>query len=283
MQWEVIHWQGSALQDRIFISTYEIMETLFSAGSLNLNILFALCPLIFLAGFIDSIAGGGGLISLVSYSVFGLPGAYALGTNKFSSISGSVVASANYIRTGNYHLKSLVPAFLAALAGSTIGSRCALLIDEKVFSIILLAATPVIGTLVMIQKEHMEKQAERGTVATIILSAAVGLLIGFYDGFYGPGAGTFYQLGFIMLVRISARKACGNARMVNLASNLGALVTFMMEKRVVYLVAVPCAVFSILGNFIGSKLAIRKDIKIIKPMMMTVVGLLLVKLSTDLF
>lgn len=249
----------------------------------NYNVLFALCPLIFLAGFIDSIAGGGGLVSLTSYSAFGLPGSYALGTNKFSSIVGSIAASVNYIRTRNYDLVSLIPAFICALAGSSAGSRCALLISERVFGIILLCATPVIGALVLTEKDYSKFARQRSKAAVIAISAAVGLAVGFYDGFYGPGAGTFYQLGFVMLVGIDVKKACGNARMVNLASNLGALVTFIMSDRVIYTIAIPCAAFSVLGNIIGSRLAIRSDVKIVRPMMLVVVALLLVKLSFDVF
>lgn len=251
--------------------------------AINFNILFALCPLIFLAGFIDSIAGGGGLVSLTSYTAFGLPGSYALGTNKFSSIVGSVAASANYIRTRNYDLVSLIPAFVCALAGSSAGSRCAMLISDKVFGIILLCATPVIGGLVLIEKDYSKFSRQRSKATVIIISAAVGLAVGFYDGFYGPGAGTFYQLGFVMLVGIDVKKACGNARMVNLASNLGALITFVINGRVVYSIAIPCALFSILGNIIGSRLAIKADVKIVRPMMLVVVALLLVKLCFDLF
>lgn len=250
--------------------------------ALNPNVLFVLCPLIFLAGFVDSIAGGGGLISLTSYSACGIPGAYALGTNKFSSIIGCSVASANYIRTGNYDIKSLVPAFITALIGSAAGSACALRISDKVFSIILLAATPLIGTLVMMQKDYSRFVKRRSGAAVIAISSAVGLAVGFYDGFYGPGAGTFLQLGFVMLVGIDVKKACGNSRVVNLASNLAALVTFIISRRVLFSIAVPCAIFSIAGNFIGSRLSIKKDVRIVKPMMLVVIVLLLGKLLIDI-
>lgn len=253
------------------------METI----AINFNILWGLCPLVFLAGFIDSIAGGGGLISLTAYIAFGIPGTYALGTNKFSSIIGCSVASANYIRTKNYDLLSLVFAFVCALIGSTAGSRCSLLISDRIFSIILLIATPLIGVLVLIEKNYKGLDEQRSKAAVIGLSAAVGLVVGFYDGFYGPGAGTFYQLGFVMLVGIELKKACGNSRMVNLASNLGALITFILNGKVLFAVAIPCAAFSILGNFIGSKLAIKKDVKIVKPMMLAVVLMLMVKLIWD--
>lgn len=245
--------------------------------------LFALCPLIFLAGFIDSIAGGGGLISLTSYTAFGLPGAYALGTNKFSSVIGCTAASANYIRTKNYDLTTLIPAVIAALAGSAAGSRCALLISDNVFRILLLIATPLIGILTLAEKDYDRFRRDMKPAPAVAIAFAIGLVIGFYDGFYGPGAGTFFQLGFVMLAGLEIKKACGNSRIVNLSSNLAALVTFIINQRVVYLFAVPCAAFSILGNVIGSRLAIKKDVKIVKPMMLVVIALLIIKLAVDLF
>ena len=244
--------------------------------------LLILCPLIFLAGFIDAIAGGGGLISLNSYQAVGIKDQFALGTNKFSSIIGGTVASVNYIRTGNVHVISLIPSVICALIGSFFGSKVALGISGRVFNLIMLIATPVVALLVFLKKDYStHEQKQKSTLAYILLGALIGLFVGFYDGFYGPGAGMFMQFGFIMVAGLEVKKACGNARIVNWASNFAALFNFVRYGYVVYNVAIVCALFSILGNFIGSRLAIKKDVKIVRPVMLIVTGLLFVKLIVD--
>lgn len=250
---------------------------------MSLNILFILCPLIFTAGFIDSIAGGGGLISLTSYMACGLPPTVALGTNKFSAIIGGTFACTNYIRTRNYDIQSLIPSFIASLIGSQIGSRCSLIIDERIFSILLLIATPIIAVIVILDKNYAGHEKEMSAVKRAVICFLICLLVGFYDGFYGPGAGMFMQMGFILLAGLSIKKACGNARISNWASNFGSLVTFVSTGNVLYRIAIPCALCSIIGNYLGSRLAIKKDVKIVKPMMIVVVALLFVKIALDFF
>lgn len=244
-------------------------------------LLMILCPLIFLAGFVDSIAGGGGLISLTSYMACGMPAPLALGTNKFSAIVGGTFASANYIKTKNYDIQTLIGAVVAALLGSWIGAYCSMKIDDSVFSIILLIATPVVLLLVILDKNYSSREDKHGSVTKILICVGIGLVVGFYDGFYGPGAGMFMQMGFIMLAGLSVKKACGNARMVNWASNCGSLVNFLIAGNVLFEVAVPCAVCSVVGNILGSRLAIKKDVKIVKPVMITVVILLFIKVLAD--
>lgn len=246
--------------------------------NVDLKMLFILCPLVFLAGFIDSIAGGGGLITLTAYMSCGIPATYALGTNKFASFCGSTFASYNYIKTKNFDFKTLISALPAALFGSFIGSNCTLLVPSKVIEILLLVATPLIAAMTIIDKNYDNHEKNLPTVKAVLLSIVIGLVIGFYDGFYGPGTGTFLQMCFILIVGIEIKKSCGNARIVNFASNLGALVTFIISKNVIYAIAIPCALFSIAGNITGSKLAIKYSVKVVKPLMITVVLLLFSKL-----
>lgn len=250
--------------------------------TVSLNILFILCPLIFLAGFVDSIAGGGGLISLTSYMACGIPGTLALGTNKFSSVVGCTIASGNFIKTGNFDLKSLIGAIVAALAGSWIGSTCSMLIDSKFFSIIMLVATPVTAIIVVLDKNYANHEKNLKTFASVCIGIAIGLVVGFYDGFFGPGAGMFMQMGFIFIAGLNVKKAAGNARMVNWASNFAALVNFIRTDNVLYKIAIPCAICSVIGNWLGSRLAIKKDVKVIRPVMLCVIALLFAKVLFDL-
>ena len=244
--------------------------------------LLILSPLIFLAGFVDAIAGGGGLISLNSYQAVGIRDQFALGTNKFSSFLGGTVASINYIRTGNIHVPSLIPSVLCALLGSYLGSSVAITLSGRAFNLIMLIATPIVALLVFFKKDYSKHQeTEKSLAVYIALGALIGLVVGFYDGFYGPGAGMFMQFGFIMIAGLEVKKACGNSRIVNWASNLAALFNFVRFGFVRYEIAVVCAAFSMLGNFMGSRLAIKKDVKVVRPVMLLVTGLLFVKLILD--
>lgn len=244
--------------------------------------LIFLCTMVFLAGFIDSIAGGGGLISLNSYNVAGVTGQTSLGTNKFSAFFGSVIACINYIRSGNYHLMSVVPSFIGALIGSAYGSYMVLSLDKGMFSILMLVTTPIVAAVTFFKKDYSDDGVRKMTDRMyVILGLLIGLVIGFYDGFYGPGTGTLMQIAFIQLCHLEAKKAAGNARLVNTASGIAAMITFMITGHVIYSLAIPCGICSIVGNFIGSRLAIKKDVKIIRPMMLIVVSLLFAVILLD--
>jgi hypothetical protein len=171
---------------------------------------------------------------------------------------------------------------VGALAGSFFGSKVALGLDPRTFNLVMLIATPVVALLVFLKKDYStHEQKPKSNVVYMVLGALIGLVVGFYDGFYGPGAGMFMQFGFIMIAGLEVKKACGNARLVNWCSNAAALFNFVRAGVVVYDVAVVCALFSILGNLLGSHLAIKKDVKIVRPVMLIVTGLLFVKLIID--
>lgn len=251
---------------------------------LDTNLLFLVFPLIFLAGFIDSIAGGGGLISLPSYFLLGLPPHMAYGTNKFSSCIGTAFSVFRFIRSKRVHMQSAVASVFSAVLGSAIGARIVLLLDEKYLRYCLIALLPVIAVFVLSRRGFGEGKTKNLSDRKIIfLSILSGLLIGTYDGFFGPGAGSFLILAYTGLMGFDLTTSSGNAKIVNLASNIGALTTFILNDKVFFAVAVPAAAFGILGNWIGSGLAIKDGAKIIKPVFVGVLVLLFLKISYDLF
>jgi uncharacterized membrane protein YfcA len=164
--------------------------------------LIIICPLTFLAGFIDSIAGGGGLISLPSYLLVGLPSHMALGTNKLSSSFGTLVATIRYAKNRQILYKSALPAAMAALAGSYLGALLALSFEEKFLRIVLVAILPIIVIFSLVNKKfgNETRVAAFSDVKIICLSILTGLVIGTYDGFFGPGAGTFLILAFTGII-----------------------------------------------------------------------------------
>lgn len=250
----------------------------------TITTLMIICPLTFLAGFIDSIAGGGGLITLPSYLFIGLPAHYALGTNKFSSTFGTLTATVRYARGGHIHFKSAIVAAAAALVGSYAGASLSFLFDERILRWLLVALLPVIAVFIF---AHKMFGAEDRTAAIsgkkmTILSLLIGLSIGAYDGFFGPGTGTFLILAFTGLIGFSLATASGNAKVVNLASNIAALIAFSVNGTVVLAIGIPAAISGMAGNWLGSGLAVKNKSKIIRPVFGLAVGLLFVKVLWDL-
>jgi uncharacterized membrane protein YfcA len=233
----------------------------------TLKTFLIICPLIFTAGFIDSIAGGGGLISLPSYLMVGLPVHFAYGTNKFASSMGTFFSAARFIKNKQIHFKSAIFSVFSALLGSFLGARAALALDDKYLQYCLIILLPAIAIFVLFRRNFGEtnRVAAFSEWQVVLLSSLSGLVIGAYDGFFGPGAGMFLILVYTSVLGFSLTMASGNAKVVNLASNVAAMITFILSGKVVFSIAVPAAAFGILGNWIGSGLAVKKGAKVIKP------------------
>lgn len=243
------------------------------------------CILIFFAGLVDAIAGGGGLISVPAYFFAGIPPHYALATNKFSSCIGTFFSTMRYIKHKRYHLKSAIVSVISAFIGSWMGAHLILMLDEKLIKVILVITLPVIGILLMTRKNFRQESSE-GELSLnkiIILSVISAFLIGAYDGFYGPGTGTLLILFHTSLIGFNMTTASGNAKIINLTSNIAALITFLINGKVLFLIGIPAAICSIIGHVVGSGLAIKKGAKIIRPVFYLVFAGLMLKIGLDVF
>lgn len=244
-----------------------------------------LLPFIFLAGFIDAIAGGGGLISLPAYWSVGIPPHIALGTNKFSSCSGTIFSTARYFRAGMIDLPVALLSAAMALVGSWMGASTALKIPAHFLNYLLVVLIPLITILTLMSKNlgfsdraHLLKLGYR-----LSLGAVAGLVIGFYDGFFGPGTGTFLILIYSALLHYEFVRANGNSKVVNLASNVAALVTFAVAGKIYYPIAIPAAVCGIAGNLLGSKMVVLRGNKLIKQVFILALILLLGRVLYNVF
>lgn len=237
---------------------------------------------VFVASFVDAIGGGGGIISVPVYLLAGLPTHYALGTNKMSSGIGTAASTLRYLSKG-YVDWSLAPAsVLLAVGGAYVGTSLQLKADEAILKYMLLAVLPLAAG-VLLRKKNLPE--ERGVLAPWKRRLAVwssSLLIGVYDGFYGPGTGTFLLLAFCMLGKLDVRTASGNVKLVNFSSNMGALATSLMAGRVYVGVGLVAAGFSITGHYFGAGLAIQNGTKIVRPVILCVIGLLLLRIVLEL-
>jgi uncharacterized membrane protein YfcA len=242
-------------------------------------------PLIFFAGLVDSIAGGGGLISVPAYMVAGLPPHFVLGNNKFSSCIGTTFTTARYFKHGLIDIKFAIWSAIFALIGSSIGTNIVLMLDPHFLNYVLLFLLPIILIFSLIKKDlgkvnNSHLISNKKKYFLIILAS---LVIGFYDGFFGPGTGAFLILFFTGLLHYDFVKANGNTKVINLSSNIAALTTFLIHGKVLFALAIPAAVFGILGNLVGSKIVLTKGSKIIKPFFLIVVGLLFIKILWTTF
>ena len=250
-----------------------------------LQTLLVVCPLIFLAGFIDAIAGGGGLISLPAYLFAGLPAHTAIGTNKFSSCAGLASASVKYFREGKVRLSVALWSALGCVIGAGTGTRLALLFSERTLRMIVLCALPIVAVFLATRKDlGVDKDREPGfsRKKEALLSLAIGACVGLYDGMIGPGAGTFLILGFTTFLGIGLVQASACAKVSNMASNLTSVLIYAFSGNVRYLIALPAALCSIVGSYAGARVAVRGGGKRVKQFMYVVLALLFVKLVWDL-
>lgn len=241
-----------------------------------------ICGGVFLAGVMDAIGGGGGIISVPMYLLAGLPTHYALGTNKLSSCLGTAASTYRFLRSGYVDWALGIPSVLLALVGSHLGTRMQLLVDETYLKYMLLVVLPVVAIVLLRKKSFPETRIEMDPWKRRGIVWGASLLIGAYDGFYGPGTGTFLLLIFCHLAGLDLRTASGNVKLVNLSSNVGAVLTSLAAGKVLVPIGLIVAVFSFAGHYVGAGLTIKNGSKIVRPVILTVLGLLCVKVILEL-
>lgn len=258
------------------------MRTLLMPMELSIQMVLIVAAGVFLASFIDGIAGGGGIVSVPTYFLAGLPAHLALGTNKLSSGIGTVVSTIRFIRGGYVDWKLAMPSVLLALFGSAMGTKLQLALDEKYLKLLLLFVLPVVAVVILKQRKLPEERGEIDPARQMAVVLSASLIVGAYDGFYGPGTGTFLILIYCGLGKLDVRTASGNVKLVNLASNIGALFTSLMAGKVFLILGLIGAVFSVLGHYFGSGLAIRDGSRIVRPVILIVLALLTIRVISDL-
>ena len=237
---------------------------------------------VFLASFMDAIAGGGGIISVPTYLLAGVPMHMALGTNKVSSGIGTAVSTARFIKNGYIDWKLGIPSVALALVGSFVGTSIQLMIDEVYLQYLLLIVLPVVAFVVLRQRQFPEERGEIDRRKQCAIVWLASFVVGAYDGFYGPGTGTFLLLIYCNLAKMDVRTAGGNVKLVNLSSNIGAFVTSLRSGQVFLVLGLIGAVTSIAGHYVGSGLAIKNGSKIVRPTVVIVLILLAVKVVDEL-
>ena len=247
-----------------------------------MGIYFIVCPLVFLAGFVDSIAGGGGLISLPAYMFAGIPVHAAIATNKLSSSTGTVV-SARLIKNKKVDWGFVPGTVIGALIGSVAGANLTLIMSDHILKMVLVVLLPVVAICVLKDK-NLDVDVPVGMTKTkqYLIAIVCSFVIGCYDGFYGPGTGTFLLLVFTKFAKMPIDKATGNVKVVNLSSNISALVTFILAGKILWGLGLAASCFSIAGHYVGAGMVVNNGSKIIKPLIPIVLVLLMIKVVSGI-
>lgn len=232
-------------------------------------VLLALAGVGMLAGFVDAIAGGGGMIALPALLSAGLPPVAALATNKLQSVIGTGMAAVTYWRRGFINLRALVPAIAATYAGSFAGA----LIVKQIDTSLLNVAVPVALICIALYFLFAPNLSDADRAARLPFARFVPLLgfgIGFYDGIFGPGTGSFLTIGFVMLFGLGLTRASGNTKVLNVTSNLAALTIFISAGDVIWPAALAMAAGQLVGGYLGARIGIRFGARIIRPLVVVV-------------
>ena len=230
-----------------------------------------------LAGFIDSIAGGGGLITLPALLTAGIPPHIALGTNKLQSTFGVFTAAINFIGKGKVHLKECGLGIFATLIGATIGALTIQWLDSGFLSHLVLFLLLLVFVYTVFSKNLGFKDT-KAKIHDPLYYLLFGLALGFYDGFFGPGTGSFWTASLLILLGYNLTKAVGVTKVMNFTSNLVALTVFSISGNVNVTVGVTMAVGQVIGSRFGSNMAIKKGAGFIRPIFLSVVLLTIIRL-----
>ncbi|MFJ4919573.1 sulfite exporter TauE/SafE family protein [Streptomyces sp. NPDC088725] len=253
---------------------------------ISLTTLLLLCLAAAAAGWIDAVVGGGGLL-LLPAMLLGLPqvaAANILGTNKAVAIVGTSGAAVTYLRKAPVDVKTAVRIGLMALAGSMTGAFFAAGISSEVLRPVIMVVLLAVAAFVMLRPAFGKAQAggapvTRGRMVTAIVLVGGG--IGFYDGLFGPGTGTFLVLALTAVLHLDLVTASATAKIVNVCTNAGALAMFAYQGTVMWRLAALMAVFNLAGGMFGARMALRKGSEFVRAVLLVVVFSLVAKLAFD--
>jgi uncharacterized membrane protein YfcA len=249
-------------------------------------IIILLCIAAFLAGFVDAIVGGGGLIQ-TPIALILLPNlavSSVIGSLKIPSFSGTAFAARQYLKkvTLNWRLLFLMAfvAFVAAFIGSNLLTK----VSNDFMKPVLLVVLSLIAIYTFIKKDFGSHQVKvQSTKYQFLLAVLISVIIGFYDGFIGPGTGSFFVLAFVSVLGFDFLHASANAKMVNLATNFGSICLFILKGKIIWAIAIPMSICNALGGWIGAKLAIKKGNGFIRIFFLIVVIGTLIRFGYDVF
>ena len=245
-----------------------------------------LCIAAFAAGFVDAIVGGGGLIQTPMGLILlpQLPISTVVGSLKIPAFSGTAFAAAQYLKKVVINWKLLLPMMALAMLASFAGSILLTQMHNDFMKPVLLVVLSLVAIYTFVKKDFgQHKEKAHSPTTHIFYSLLISLVIGFYDGFIGPGAGSFLVMAFVVMMGYDFLHASANAKMVNLATNFGSILLFVIKGKILWAVAIPMALCNAAGGFTGAKLAINKGNKFIRIFFLIIVVGTLMRFAYDVF
>ncbi|REG97899.1 sulfite exporter TauE/SafE family protein [Flavobacterium aquicola] len=249
-------------------------------------IIALLCLAAFFAGFIDAIVGGGGLIQTPAGLILlpNLPVSTVIGTLKIPAFSGTSFAAYQYLKKVTLDKKILIIMMLLAFPAAFLGSTVLTYVSNDFMKPLLLVVLSLLAIYTYVKKNFGQHQVRNISAKTQILNAVgISFIVGFYDGFIGPGTGSFLVVAFIAIMGFDFLHASANAKMVNLATNFGSICLFILKGKIIWSIALPMAASNAIGGWLGAKLAINRGNKFIRVFFLVVVTGTLIRFAYDVF
>lgn len=248
--------------------------------------ILSLALLAFIAGFIDSVVGGGGLIQipalLINLPNYSIPTIF--GTNKIAAISGTSVAAYQFSKRIKFDYKLLLTISFFAFAASHFGATAVSRINVNALKPVILVALIIIAIYTYIKKDLGLAQTKIiSNAKRLVFGSLIGLIVGFYDGFFGPGTGSFLVLGFVVVLGFEFVAASAYAKIVNCMTNLSALIVFIKQGNFLIGIAVMMAICNILGSIAGTKIALRKGNAFVRIVFLVIVSIMILRYGYDVF
>lgn len=245
------------------------------------RVFLTVCPLVFLAGFLDAIAGGGALISIPAYLLAGIPIHSAIATNKLSATFGATMSAARFLKNGLVNLKLGIPSVAFAILGSTIGANLSAGMDDAFMMKVLYVVLPL-AAFVVLNKKIFRDHPNADLVfsnKTFVIVMTVAFLIGIYDGFFGPGAGTFTIICFTVFGKMSIKSANAQTKLINFTTTVTAMFVFLTKGQIMIPLGIAAGLCNMLGSWLGAGLVITKGSRIVKPALLLALALLAIKIA----
>lgn len=246
--------------------------------------LVIVCIMGFFAAFVDSIVGGGGLISIPALLATGMPIHLALGTNKLGASSGAISSVYSYVKSGNTRFELLKYFVPLAVVGSAIGVGLVMLIDPEFLRLLIIFLVAIIGGYTLFNKKLGVEDHYDGkpTKSQMVKGGVLSMGLGAYDGFFGPGTGSFVIFGLIHIFKLDFKRAAANAKAINMGSNLAAVAVFAFHGQVALEIGIPMGICMIFGARMGTHFAVNHGVKFIKPLFVIVSFILVIKMVMDM-
>lgn len=262
-----------------------MVEALVSArtpmlADLSLELILLLAAAAFLAGFVDSIAGGGGLITVPALLLAGFSPVVALGTNKLQGLFGAASATYAYASKGHVDLRRQLPAAALSFLGAALGAALATILPGEW----LHAALPVMLVVIALYfalKPNMDDVDRQQRLTPFLFGLTIVPVIGFYDGLFGPGTGSFFMLAFVSLAGYGMLRATAHTKLLNLASNVGGFAFFAWAGVIAWQIGLVMGLFQVLGARVGASLAMKNGARLIKPLLVLTCVALALRLLWD--